>query len=157
MPLLKHCICGNHSSMSSRELTYDINSLNAFVGILGYTCQLYRPNLVHVSGLAFYTNDPASFLDALLWELGGFLSQHSRYGTLTSHEHSCWRTSFPSWSWTGWTGIVPRSQLEIAGFRSWSAIFSLVALSGHVLEIRAKPFRKTQTTTDRFLDLSLNI
>ena len=69
---------------TARKLTYPSDALNAFTGVLTFTCQAL--NTGSFWGL------PTSFFDsALLWQPTEKLER---------------RKGFPSWSWVGWHGVV---------------------------------------------------
>jgi hypothetical protein len=93
---------------TARNLTFDGDSLNAFLGVLRYfgrqECQVRHlwgvPVIIHEIMLKHYPREvDAYLLDSLCWR----------------HVYSCWdeheskprrRGNFPSWSWAGWAGAI---------------------------------------------------
>jgi hypothetical protein len=94
---------------TTRKLSYDDDSLNAFQGVLRYfgnqECQVRQlwgvPYILHDAILEYYPNHVEAYLlDGLCWR----------------HVHSYWeedkdlrpkrRPNFPSWSWAGWAGAI---------------------------------------------------
>ncbi|KAK5296149.1 hypothetical protein LTR55_000654 [Exophiala xenobiotica] len=88
---------------SSRDLTFEEDSLNAFKGIARHLAKSKYP-LLHLWGLPFLapshspnaSNDKAYLSLALLWA-------HSDDQDSSSKQVSR-RPTFPSWSWVGWGG-----------------------------------------------------
>ncbi|KAK5273874.1 hypothetical protein LTR99_000871 [Exophiala xenobiotica] len=91
------------TNFSSRELTFEEDSLNAFKGIARHLAKSRYP-LFHLWGLPFpppshspnASTDKAYLSLALLWA-------HSDDQDLSSKQVSR-RPTFPSWSWVGWGG-----------------------------------------------------
>jgi hypothetical protein len=80
---------------SKRDLSFDSDALNGFLGILKIY-QSISPPLHHICGiplLHYAAHDPPSkrLTRGMMWSLG---TPGNR------------RTQFPSWSWAGWTGEV---------------------------------------------------
>lgn len=84
---------------SARDLSYDVDSLNAFRGIIQRYSNLEEPVLT-IWGLPY----PAQ----------GDKSRHFYLGLTWAHTEKSWETSrppkrrqdFPSWTWAGWSGPV---------------------------------------------------
>jgi hypothetical protein len=99
-----------------RELSFDIDSLNAFQGILkrsGFKDIWGIPIAYHIPNISAMEESDLTlaFLRGLWWENPG----HRLYNALSiDHKHaSCRRRSqFPSWSWTGWKGPVSPHNLR---------------------------------------------
>lgn len=85
---------------SSRELTYDSDSLIAFEGIIQRYSKLEHP-LTAICGIPY----PAKWGDRILY---------CCWALTWIHTKSCWvssrrprrRQQFPSWTWAGWAGAV---------------------------------------------------
>jgi hypothetical protein len=98
----------------SRELSFDIDSLSAFRGVLK------RSGFKEIWGIPIANprtsatsehNLTLGFLRGLWWENPG----HRSYNVLPDgHRHaSCHRRpQFPSWSWSGWKGVISPHNLR---------------------------------------------
>jgi hypothetical protein len=91
------------SQYSRRNLTYDSDALNAILGLLE-VFQVRRPAIHHFWGLPLVISSSlwertASLADCLAWV----------HRTRNNSQQCRRRTAFPSWSWTGWEGIVSRN------------------------------------------------
>lgn len=80
---------------TTRNLTLEEDSLNAFLGVLNYYARTRRP-ILHLWGLALREDErtarrPRDIMIDLFW-------WHEATGTR--------RHVFPSWSWVGWAGSV---------------------------------------------------
>ncbi|KAI2632711.1 heterokaryon incompatibility protein-domain-containing protein [Hypomontagnella submonticulosa] len=83
---------------TSRQLTYDKDSLNAFRGIIQRLMKKY-PSIVDVWGLLYRTNRGIEYFSyALCW--WHIQSPSKTWKKLRR------RNEFPSWSWSGWEGEI---------------------------------------------------
>ncbi|OAG12783.1 HET-domain-containing protein, partial [Paraphaeosphaeria sporulosa] len=89
------------STYVQRELSYESDSLNAFMGILNQFWKSDEP-LYHLWGLPFHTKTPKTvpletqLSNALLWT-----PTHDNDNNLLRK-----RQSFPSWSWVAWENLT---------------------------------------------------
>jgi hypothetical protein len=87
---------------SARELSYDTDSFNAFIGI-ARKFESVRNRILEVWGVPY---PPSLRTDEVC--------SYFAVGLAWAHVRGCWdtiekprrRTDFPSWSWTGWAGQV---------------------------------------------------
>ncbi|KAI1466140.1 HET-domain-containing protein [Daldinia caldariorum] len=83
---------------TSRTLSHDVDSLNAFAGIARLLSKLERPTL-HLVGLPYVlTTDDTELTDRYFF--ASFCWHHSKDCAPRR------RPDFPSWSWSGWAGPV---------------------------------------------------
>ncbi|KAL9476618.1 hypothetical protein ACSS6W_006459 [Trichoderma asperelloides] len=119
-----------------RELRYQHDSLNAFVGLIKKYEEAHDP-IIQLWGIPTTIKrrewTERFFTHALCW----------------SHEYSCWdghlrpcrRPDFPSWSWAGWAGKVnypkQRNPIGKPSLIVWSEIvsISLESEAGRILEL----------------------
>lgn len=110
---------------SFRDLRYDIDSLDAFIGVARKFESLRRPYL-HIWGLPYpsfveITEACNHFANSLTWV----------------HTQNCWdsigkprrRAGFPSWSWSGWAGKVSFSPHKEHGYEKFWIQSQLGAIS----------------------------
>ncbi|KAK0642909.1 heterokaryon incompatibility protein-domain-containing protein [Cercophora newfieldiana] len=92
----------NIEQYTSRQLSYEEDSLNAFRGIMQRFSET-KPPIHQIFGIPIpLTDNPSEMNDSFVYALGW------------CHKHSCWdaakspsrRVMFPSWSWAGWGGEV---------------------------------------------------
>lgn len=136
------------SEYAPRQLTYELDALNAMLGVLQLYLSLPQP-AYHLCGILIvpqtYRYDrslggPSVYVDVdpntVAANLTGFV-----YGLLwTCRQPGTRRGGFPSWSWTGWTGTAkfeePRRQWDSLvdvsiveegkkGLLSWGGYFGL--------------------------------
>jgi hypothetical protein len=97
---------------SKRDLTFEEDSLKAFVGIARHM-QLSEAPIYHVWGLPSLqpvAQSPYQRVTYDIWSLGHALGwYHHVYMT----ESIGRREAFPSWSWAGWSGPVAFPSLEM--------------------------------------------
>ncbi|KAJ9604266.1 hypothetical protein H2200_011100 [Cladophialophora chaetospira] len=93
---------------TKRDLTFDSDSFNAFAGIARFMAKSDSP-ILQISGLAI--PDPRAL--EISGKPAGELKRQFLSSMLWIHDppnHPCKplrrRTSFPSWSWTGWAGEI---------------------------------------------------
>jgi hypothetical protein len=102
---------------SSRQLTFDHDGLNAFVGILGDACLNNKLVLYHVMGLpVLLASMHFMMLQTLLWSTGRFkqsTSNNVSIGAFTLSDPSIRRPSLPSWSWAGWRATIQQPEVKI--------------------------------------------
>jgi ankyrin repeat protein len=85
---------------TSRDLTYDYDILNAMLGIF-QAYEEFDPPVYHLCGVPMltgsdsYSKKPSASLEGFTNGLCWFLNRPAAR-----------RSGFPSWSWTGWKGVV---------------------------------------------------
>lgn len=86
---------------TARDLTYDTDSLNAFIGIIR-SFAAPETSLGQICGVPFLIPEDyypfVSFLDGLGWS--------HKAPACDAHNHPKRRPEFPSWSWAGWAGEI---------------------------------------------------
>ncbi|KAK4661919.1 uncharacterized protein QC763_0107970 [Podospora pseudopauciseta] len=136
------------SEYAPRQLTYELDALNAMLGVLQLYLSLPQP-AYHLCGILIVPQThrydwspggPSVYVDVdpntVAANLAGFV-----YGLLwTCRQPGTRRGGFPSWSWTGWTGTAkfegPRRQwnslVDVSiveegkkGLLSWGGYFGL--------------------------------
>ncbi|MCJ1396728.1 hypothetical protein MMC18_009620 [Xylographa bjoerkii] len=116
---------------SSRDLSYDEDSLNAIAGIITHFCEIEATSstVSHLYGLPFLYRDGQI--------------QHFSHGFLWIHdiktsEDAYRRENFPSWSWVGWCGrIWFPTYIGISPDRIWLELVegSRVLMTQHINRI----------------------
>lgn len=137
---------------TGRELTYDTDSLNAFVGILRLFEQSESPiptiwgvplhRSLDAEGEDLVKKTDASFVASLAWR------HEIRLAANYSAIYPRRRNGFPSWSWCGWQGGVtcelsPSNSLvrSIALEDSTGALFTLTEYLDHIDPIQSYALR----------------
>jgi hypothetical protein len=108
------------TNYTSRDLSFDSDSLNAFLGIVSNFRETKYP-LFHIQGIPFIS--PTIQTDEME------CVNSTIAGLCWRHINSCWskrlsvrrRAQFPSWTWAGWAGAV-----------SWTDVFTF-----HVMDIKS--------------------
>lgn len=83
-------LCGLIEDYTRRQLSYDSDSLNAFLGVLNFYEVEDFALITHTWGVPIFHWDH-SYDIFLLWRHTGFATR---------------RPEFPSWSWAGWAGPI---------------------------------------------------
>jgi len=99
-------------SYSPRQLTFPNDIIRAFLGVFSVFEKEY--NMRHLWGLPFVAHRPAFVND--VWYFFPSLSSSLLWQTADADDMSDWlarRPGFPSWSWTGWFGIVAQPNVGI--------------------------------------------
>lgn len=95
---------------TTRKLSYDDDSLNAFQGILRYF-EYQEDQVRHLWGVPYILHD------AMLKHYPMHIEAYLLDGLCWRHVHSCWEedkdlrprrrpNNIPSWSWAGWAGAI---------------------------------------------------
>jgi len=98
-------------------MTYDYDSLNAFLGVLNHF-EIQKCGMRHLWGVPFIIQDKVVYAP-LITERGRIaikIDSPLVHGLCWMHKHSCLeyekairpkrRPKFPSWSWAGWAGTI---------------------------------------------------
>lgn len=100
--ILTHIHCAEE--YSTRSLTFDEDSLNAFTGVTRNLEKSRMPPVRNICGIPFlHPRDVATpSCDYLQMLLSGLSWRHKPYSRTAPRR----RQEFPSWSWAGWAGPV---------------------------------------------------
>ncbi|KAK0721928.1 hypothetical protein B0T26DRAFT_673691 [Lasiosphaeria miniovina] len=94
---------------TSRRLTYQSDALNAMLGIFQIFADRERNPTYYICGVPVLSQDDKIDRDMSWQPLVGFINGL----TLLSKRPAKRRPGFPSWSWTGWEGVVRHSMSGI--------------------------------------------
>ena len=120
---------------SSRSLTFERDSLNAFLGIANHLNEL-KHSILHLWGIPFFPLMQYRSISPALRDLSlGLLWRHDRQSA-PPYIKTTRRLAFPSWTWAGWAGAArPRVHGLERAFHSHVLEMHFELDSGEIVEL----------------------